>query len=189
MEKVRFEVTLNGEHLCTAGVDGYGVLNATFTMAKLAMADEPVADCTENSLRYELNLDVGGLECNDSQENKYLVWAYRTLNTGDEVVVRLLPDGEHDPPISSYLDHASSCVMEEDRASEAESHGRPPAASPEGEFEAGNVRLEFLHNGRRLCIAGLEDKGVIGAHISVVTRHPNHARDYHADGMNAEDER
>ncbi len=188
MDKVRFEVTLNGEHLCTAGVDGYGVIAATVLMTSYLKAEASVSQEAVNPHKYDLNLGVSALECNDSEENRNLTWINRSLREGDELRIRILAEGDIDPPILSFPDHESSCVNEEDIASEDEDDGYPPEDPPQDKDACGHVRFEIVSNGARLCIAGIDGGGILFGHVISVSRHPNYARDHHLEGESAKDE-
>jgi hypothetical protein len=77
-----FEVFLNGERLCVAGIDGDGVLIAYLSSARIKGSDD-------------LDLDVGGLV---STTREHLKWARVGLNLGDEVRVRILESVSADEP-------------------------------------------------------------------------------------------
>jgi hypothetical protein len=188
MEKVRFEVSLNGERLCTAGVGGYGVLMATILMTSHLKAEASVSQMVTIPHEYDLNFGVSALECNDSVENRHLTWINRSLREGDELRVRILPEGHIDPPILSFSDHASSCVNEEDIASGDEDDGYPPEDPPQDKDASGQVRFEVLANGTRLCIAGIDGNGILFGHVVSTSRHPNYARAHHLEGESAKDE-
>jgi hypothetical protein len=77
-----FEVSLNGERLCVAGIDGDGVLNAMVDHVKINARDD-------------LRLRVGGLV---SATEEHLTWAQAGLKVGDEVRVRILEFDSVDEP-------------------------------------------------------------------------------------------
>jgi len=77
-----FEVHLNGERLCSAGIDGDGVVTAYMSSAKIKDGDN-------------LDLAVGGLV---STTKEHLNWARVGLMLGDEVRVRILESASADEP-------------------------------------------------------------------------------------------
>src|SRR5260370_36344 len=79
-----FEVFLNGERLCLAGIDGNCVLSTVIDHVNKAEA------------RDELDLYVGGLV---SDTGEHVNWGRTQLNTGDEVRVRIIESDSADEPI------------------------------------------------------------------------------------------
>ena len=80
-----FEVFLNGERLCLAGISGRCVLTVIIDHVKGKV--DPVDD---------VNLTVGGLIC-DTDE--HVNWGRTQLNTDDEVRVRIIESDSADEPI------------------------------------------------------------------------------------------
>ena len=82
----RFELSVNGKVLGTAGIDGYGVLTTILDWVQRDPAgrDEGVSE-------EELQVDLAGL-CSDG----HLDWAKRDLQVGDVVTIRVLPPGSFD---------------------------------------------------------------------------------------------
>jgi hypothetical protein len=186
MDKVRFEVTLNGERLCTAGFDGYGTLTAGIVMCALRAADSSATKSTPQPVKHLLELFLVGVESNDSTKNKPMSWLDRGLNVGNEVGVRVLPDGEHDPPTETFPNMESCCPWKAPAGSAIE---QIPSTREDQEPQSppcSKNRLEILHNGTRLCIAGLYEEGMVGVTILATTRHPDHAKKLLAEGKPSE---
>src|SRR4051812_41960704 len=78
-----FEVSVNGEPLCVAGIPGDCVLDVIINHVK------------RNLDRDELDLHVGGLV---SPIGEHVDWANIELNTGDEVRVRVVESDWADEP-------------------------------------------------------------------------------------------
>jgi hypothetical protein len=98
---IAFEVTLNGQRLCTASAGETGVLTAAVTWV---MRTAP--GVTEPS---DLRLEVGGLA-----KHAHLRWpAPRTLAVGDEVIVRILDAAHSDPPSRTERDDQALVEAEE----------------------------------------------------------------------------
>jgi len=79
-----FEVFLNGDRLCLAGIAGRCVLTVIIDHVK--GKDDPVDD---------LHLDVGGLISNT---NEHVIWSRTQISTGDEVRVRIIESESADEP-------------------------------------------------------------------------------------------
>jgi hypothetical protein len=79
-----FNIHLNGKKVCTAGVDGYGVLGAH------------VSSVRRKGVRGQLSLHVGGLR---SETGEHVVWheALR-LKAGDEVRIEVVESERPDSP-------------------------------------------------------------------------------------------
>jgi len=98
---IAFQVSLNGERLCTAGVGDKGVLSAIVTWV-LRTADGVPSPS-------ELSLSVGGLAA-----DAHLEWpAPRHLAVGDEVTVRIVEAAEADPPARERRDDPAFVAAQE----------------------------------------------------------------------------
>jgi hypothetical protein len=101
---VRFEVLINGKRICTAGVNGYGVLSAVLSRVKrnpTQVTPTALENTTlERFLAELVEFEVGGLDSSDAagEHGQYLTWHKRPMQVGDEVTIRILPAGESDPP-------------------------------------------------------------------------------------------
>jgi hypothetical protein len=78
-----FEVFLNGEPLCVAGIAGECVLDVTLSHVKRKVDGQ------------ELDLHVGGLV---SAFGEHVSWTNVQLKTGDEIRVRVVESGSADEP-------------------------------------------------------------------------------------------
>ena len=77
-----FEVHLNGEKVCVAGIGDHGVLNA--------MVDHVIS-----GIGNELHFRVGGLI---SETDEHVTWVNQKLKVGDEVQVKVIEAAEIDEP-------------------------------------------------------------------------------------------
>ena len=80
-----FEIYINGERLCLAGVSNAGIF--TTIMEYQGGAEE------------HLQLDVGGLLI---PEQEYVTWQNRSLSVGDDVRIRILESDKVDAPTDRY---------------------------------------------------------------------------------------
>ena len=98
---MRFEVAVNGERLCVAGLEGFGVLGATLSWVKRDPdrfpETAPRSDLGAWSAE-ELSLDVAGSDSNDAQKLKSLRWVDKILKVGDVIEIKILPPGPADAP-------------------------------------------------------------------------------------------
>lgn len=94
---IAFEIWLNGEHICTAGVEQKGSLNAITTWAKR----------TDSISEEELKFYVGGLVCDSEDNNVFFKWIDRNLEVGDEINIKIVQASEVDKPISEKRELAN----------------------------------------------------------------------------------
>ena len=98
---IGFEVTLNGQRLCTASAGETGVLSACVTWVMRA------APGMEESS--DLRLEIGGLA-----KDAHLRWAASPqLAVGDEVLVRIVETSNPDPPVRTDRDDKAFVEAEE----------------------------------------------------------------------------
>ncbi len=186
MDNVLFEVTLNGKHLCTAGVDSYGML--TLAVTALYSANPSAGEDERTPITSTVALCITGAENNHASTLKYLVWGEKTLKEGDEVTIRVLPDGEHDPPIATFADLESGCAWKGPAKFRTE-QGDNAREDSEGEKSASeNVRFEILFNGQQFCIAGRYGNGVMAMLLQSTTHDPRRVRKLLADKKPATDQ-
>lgn len=104
MADLRFQFLINGEVVCTAGVEGLGVFSSNLTWVKRsaesyarAKAEAPPDwDCTEEEwMREDVHINAGG---RDSKYSGGASWFLRDLAVGDEITIRILGPGPTDTP-------------------------------------------------------------------------------------------
>jgi hypothetical protein len=104
MADLRFQFVVNGQVICTAGVEGFGVFSSTFSWvkrtadsyAKNKTSAPPDWDTTlEEWTREEMGIAAGG---QDSQFPGHASWFDHELHVGDEVTIRILGPGPIDSP-------------------------------------------------------------------------------------------
>lgn len=88
---IAFEVTLNGNRVCTAGIKEWGVLSAIVTWVRRQSEQGPDA----GNVSEEIGLDVGGL---DSTKGEHLKWILTALQVGDAITIRVVETVEVDTP-------------------------------------------------------------------------------------------
>ena len=107
---IAFEVSHNGRQLCTAGVGRPGVLSAmvTWTLRDPEAVVAVPPECREDAAREDLRVEVGGLA--DHTHHK---WLHATLQTGDEVLVRVCDTATVDSPLHSHTDVCTEALAHE----------------------------------------------------------------------------
>jgi hypothetical protein len=96
----RLRLLLNGETKATAGLESFGVLSQTLSWVrrdpeKLPNKSFDLEDWVCNKVQVRL----GGL---DSTTGEHFDWFVSEIGPGDEVTIRILPQGEFDPPAERH---------------------------------------------------------------------------------------
>jgi hypothetical protein len=99
---VTFEIALNGNRICTAGITTPGVLSTILTWA------------TPNREQPELRLHVGGLENHD-----HVRWTDLGLAVGDVLEIRVVEQSRRDEPAERQAEDPDLVGKEERRYYEA----------------------------------------------------------------------
>jgi hypothetical protein len=103
---VRFELWINGQRMCLAGIDGAGVMSLTMSRVQNSPTDferlpkrKKSQYSVEEYLSEKVHLSLGGLICSGEQprDHRHVVWHGQNLKVGDDVRIRVLPDGDIDP--------------------------------------------------------------------------------------------
>lgn len=98
---IRFEVLLNGQRVCTAGVPQYGVLATGVDWVIRHPESKPRDYTPEQWSGQRLRLNVGGVHLTGPKDKDahHIGWAYKDLQLGDEVTIRILGPGQFDEPL------------------------------------------------------------------------------------------
>jgi hypothetical protein len=99
-----FKIWLNGEHICTAGIEQFGSVNAIFTWAK--RIDSTSDKLTGGEHEEELDFNVAGLAYDSQGNHVYLKWINSSLEVGDEINIKIVQTSEVDKPISQEIEQA-----------------------------------------------------------------------------------
>ena len=94
----RFRIAINGEHLCTAGVET-GVTSIDIAWVRRDPMEKPpeAIDCTQEEWEDGYpEVSVGGLESG----KEFLQWRCVPITPGDEVTIEPLGPGEWEAPLS-----------------------------------------------------------------------------------------
>ncbi len=93
---MRFQIIINGEETCTAGIKDYGVLSAIFSwvLRDPAKYDSKKHPSLEKFTAEETSFHIGGMLNNGS----HVEWIKREIKPGDEITIKILEPGEYDEP-------------------------------------------------------------------------------------------
>ena len=97
-----FEVTINGEKVCTAGVGDDGVLTSIVSLVMRSNASDEIGK-SQNDNSENLDLRVGGLMNRESGETEHVEWLHQGLAVGDEIVIRIIEATVCDEPENKEL--------------------------------------------------------------------------------------
>jgi hypothetical protein len=95
---IAFEVTLNGNRVCTAGVDDFGVLSTILTWVRR----RPELSRDGNTIEEELTAEVSALDSRDPIAGEHLKWLSERLRVGDSISIRIVDVEKVDAAISRY---------------------------------------------------------------------------------------
>ncbi len=93
-----FEIFINGNKACTAGVDSkYGVLSSILTWVKRDLNN--FSSSTRDKIpSEELDLNVSGQISRSQNDYENLDWIKERLSIGDEIKIRIIESSKVDPP-------------------------------------------------------------------------------------------
>ena len=95
---IAFEIWVNGEKFCTAGVDSdYGILTTLLSWAKRDIGRLP-SDIQSEVAEEELKIAISGQKGLGDNDFENLQWAGRHLKPGDEIRVKVVDVDQVDPP-------------------------------------------------------------------------------------------
>ena len=99
-EPIAFEIHVNGERVCVAGIAGSGVLSAVLSAARRLLKHRPEGLPDELWVEEELNLQVGGIVNgeDDDLQSKRVKWPQQQLKPGDEIRIIVTNNQKTDPP-------------------------------------------------------------------------------------------
>ena len=99
-----FEVTINGQKVCTAGIGDDGVLTSILSLvAKPQTASELTPESGHETPSESLHLRVSGLASSTVGVDEAVEWLHRDLEVGDEIVIRIIEAPDCDDPTSKEV--------------------------------------------------------------------------------------
>ena len=92
-----FDLYINGEKICRAGMEELGVMSCIIGFAKES----------EHYPEDELAVSLGGLYVNPAGDSVHPRWIERTnLNVGDEIKIRIVESEDSDLPVKEFTETA-----------------------------------------------------------------------------------
>ena len=107
---IAFEVFLNGNKVCRAGVGDLGVLTTVLSWVRREGRNTETRE--PGNIEEELTLNVGGLI---SSKNEHVRWSESKLTVGDEVRVRVVNLESVDPPWDRRTEDSSEDLRRQER--------------------------------------------------------------------------
>lgn len=95
---IAFEIFLNGDKICTAGVDAdYGMLTAMLAWVKRDVGQLP-AEVRSDVSAEDLKMTISGQKSLGAGDLENLQWPGVALKPGDDIRIRIVDAGRVDPP-------------------------------------------------------------------------------------------
>jgi hypothetical protein len=110
-----FEVQINEQTVCTAGVGDLGVLTAILKWVKREPNNCPDGLAIEEWSAEELDLSIGGSVGHGKHGHEFLDWVRaQRVSLGDEIRIKILDQPDCDPPAAKRIE-TSEFVQERKR--------------------------------------------------------------------------
>jgi hypothetical protein len=97
---IAFEVSIDGQHRCTAGVADLGVTSVIATWVRRTSIDPTSGRPIPDRLEEELTLEVGGLLHDPDGAAVHAKWLRQSLKPGQRITLAVVETQEADPPQS-----------------------------------------------------------------------------------------
>src|ERR687898_526435 len=97
---IAFEISIDGQKACTAGVAPTGVPSVTATWVRRPSRDAASGDTDGGSFEEELILDVGGLRHDPDGASVHVSWLRRPLRPGQWITIAVVEREAADLPRS-----------------------------------------------------------------------------------------
>ena|ERR1700720_807373 len=88
-----FQVEVNGERVCVAGLGEFGVLTATLSWVRNRHQSSTTTEAAA-----EIAFNVGGLTDSESRVDEFVDWVRKGLSVGDEVRITIVDVTDCDEP-------------------------------------------------------------------------------------------
>lgn len=97
---ISFEVKINGEKVCIAGIEHeFGALATILSWVSRDLRDFP-EESRSRVPQEELKFDVSGTIAYGKNDDENLRWVHRSLSPGDEINIKILESAHFDEPKS-----------------------------------------------------------------------------------------
>ena len=103
---IAFEIVVNGERVCTAGVDSdFGMLATVLSWTKRDL-DRLPGEIRSEVPAEDLKMIISGQKSLGEKDFENLQWQGRQLKPGDEVRIRIIQADQVDAPETSQKKHS-----------------------------------------------------------------------------------
>jgi hypothetical protein len=97
---IAFEISVDGQRKCTAGVPGVGVTSVIANWVGRTSRDPTSGQPVPGPIEEELTLDVGGLTRDADGASVFLNWLRQPLKIGQQITLTVVETEAADPPQS-----------------------------------------------------------------------------------------
>jgi len=97
---IGFEIRIDDQKVCTAGIGDLGALSVIATWVRRAPPNAPSDEEQIDRFEEELTLDVAGLQRDVDGANVNLTWLERSLRVGQRLTVTIVDAAHIDEPTS-----------------------------------------------------------------------------------------
>lgn len=95
---IAFEISIDGEKRCTAGVSDLGVTSVIASWVRRVSRDEVSGEPIHGRFEEELTLDVGGLAHDPDGAPVQISWLRQPLKPGQQIILAVVDTEKADPP-------------------------------------------------------------------------------------------
>jgi hypothetical protein len=95
---IAFEISIDGQKQCTAGVSGLGVASVIASWVRRVSHDPASEQPLPEQFEEELTLDVGGLVHDPDGGGVQLRWLRQALRVGQRITLAIVDTDAVDPP-------------------------------------------------------------------------------------------
>jgi hypothetical protein len=97
---IAFEISVDGERKCTAGVGELGVASVLATWVRRPSREPTSGQILAGQFEEELTLEVGGLTHDPDGGSVQLKWLQQPLELGQQITIAIVETEAADPPWS-----------------------------------------------------------------------------------------
>lgn len=105
---IAFEISIDGQKKCTAGVSDLGVASVIANWVRRASRDPASGQPIPGRFEEELTLDVGGLAHDPDGAAVHVNWLRQPLQLGQQITVAIVETEHADPPQASAREDPTS---------------------------------------------------------------------------------
>jgi hypothetical protein len=95
---IAFEIAIDGQKTCTAGVGDEGVLSVIATWVRRPARDPETGEMVPGQFAEELALDAGGLTHDPDGAAVQVRWLRQSLKVGQQITLTVVETSDADPP-------------------------------------------------------------------------------------------